>query len=55
VRPAVERTQARLLAPLSAEEQATFLALLTRLVDHNNTHSRAPQRPLERPDLEAAE
>ena len=42
VEPGVERTQQRLLAPLSAEECAAFLAMLQRIVDINNEASRAP-------------
>jgi DNA-binding MarR family transcriptional regulator len=39
---AVQTTQQRILEPLSAKEQATFLRLLGRLVDGNNEISRAP-------------
>lgn len=39
-----ERTTARLLAPLSAAEQETFVTLLRQLVNGNNDHSRAPMR-----------
>ncbi len=43
-REPVDRTTARVLAPLSAAEQETFLTLLRQLVDANNDHSRAPMR-----------
>ena len=39
---AARATQKRILAPLSVEEQATFLRLLERLVDGNNEVSRVP-------------
>ena len=42
VEPGVERTQQRLLAPLSSEECRSFLAMLQRIVDINNEASRAP-------------
>lgn len=42
VRPAVERTQDRLLAPLDADERRTFVACLARIADINNEASRAP-------------
>src|SRR5258706_5154657 len=44
VEPAVERAQARILAPLPAPDRKRFLALLEQLVDINNQHSRAPRR-----------
>ena len=44
--PAVEAAQARLLAPLSADERATLLALLAKLADSNNEQSRAPLREI---------
>jgi len=44
VEPAVERAQARILAPLAAADRKRFLALLEQLVDINNEHSRAPRR-----------
>ena len=44
-RPAVERTQARLLAPLDADERRIFVACLARIADVNNTASRAPLGP----------
>jgi DNA-binding MarR family transcriptional regulator len=40
--PAVERAQQKILAGLSAEEQAQFLHLLNKLVDATNEDSRAP-------------
>ncbi|TSE22480.1 HTH-type transcriptional repressor NicR [Tepidimonas sediminis] len=43
--PAMRRAQARILEPLSAEEQALCMQLLQRLVQHNNPHSRAPAGP----------
>jgi DNA-binding MarR family transcriptional regulator len=42
IEPAVERAQARILAPLAAADRKRFLALLAQLVDINNVHSRAP-------------
>ena len=44
IEPAVERAQARILAPLAAPERARFMALLAQVVDLNNPHSRAPVR-----------
>lgn len=41
-RPGVLRVQAQMLAPLSAAERETFMALLNRLVTENNEFSRAP-------------
>jgi len=38
----VDRTDKRILAPLSAAEQRSFMELLTRLVQVNNIYSRAP-------------
>ena len=40
VGPAVDRAQERILSPLAAEEQATLLALLGKLVQLNNDASR---------------
>ena len=37
-----QRLRERLLAPLSAEEQRTFMDLLAKLVNGNNEQSRAP-------------
>lgn len=42
VTASVDNTQARILAPLDADERKTFLALLSKLVDVNNDASRAP-------------
>jgi DNA-binding MarR family transcriptional regulator len=44
IEPAVERAQARILAPLAAADRKRFLALLEQVVDINNVHSRAPRR-----------
>jgi DNA-binding MarR family transcriptional regulator len=44
VEPAVERAQARILAPLAPADRTRFLTLLEQLVDINNQHSRAPRR-----------
>lgn len=41
---AVERAQARILGPLSAEEREAFMRLLKKLVLENNELSRAPLR-----------
>ncbi len=41
----VEAAQARILAPLDDGERKSFMALLGKLVDINNTLSRAPLRP----------
>jgi DNA-binding MarR family transcriptional regulator len=46
-RPAVNAAQLRILDPLTPAERATFVRLLTRLVEGNNTSSRAPMRPLD--------
>lgn len=40
--PGAQRLRERLLAPLSAQEQAQFMRLLGKLVDENNEQSRAP-------------
>jgi DNA-binding MarR family transcriptional regulator len=37
----------RFLAPLNAEERATFTALMQRIIDANNDYSRAHQRSLD--------
>jgi DNA-binding MarR family transcriptional regulator len=42
--PKAERTQRNLLEPLNEEERQTFMALLSRVVEHNNDLSRAPIR-----------
>lgn len=41
---AVARAQARILAPLAPAERRRFMAMLARLVDLNNSLSRAPLR-----------
>lgn len=41
---AVARAQTRILAPLAPAERRRFMAMLARLVDLNNTLSRAPLR-----------
>jgi DNA-binding MarR family transcriptional regulator len=43
VHASVVRTQERILAPLSAKEQQTFLRMLKTLVEANNEASRAPR------------
>ncbi|MGO9357926.1 MAG: MarR family winged helix-turn-helix transcriptional regulator [Xanthobacteraceae bacterium] len=45
VMTAVDRAQARMLAPLKPAERATLMDLLVRLVDLNNDASRVPLRP----------
>ena len=45
VLPHALQAQHRILAPLSAAEQAQFMQLLGRLVDANNSASRAPSEP----------
>jgi len=42
--PAVEAAQARMMAPLTADERATLLSLLAKMADGNNEQSRAPLR-----------
>jgi DNA-binding MarR family transcriptional regulator len=42
---AVAAAQRRILTPLSPAERRQFMSMLTRLVDINNVHSRAPLRP----------
>jgi DNA-binding MarR family transcriptional regulator len=42
LQPLVEKVQERLMSPLSAKEQADFLAMLDKLVAANNLLSRAP-------------
>jgi MarR family transcriptional regulator, lower aerobic nicotinate degradation pathway regulator len=44
VAAAVDRAQQRILAPLAAGERDAFMAMLARLVDLNNSFSRAPLR-----------
>ncbi|MCX7814820.1 MAG: MarR family transcriptional regulator [Tepidimonas ignava] len=43
--PAMQRAQVRILQPLTDAERAHFMALLQRVVQHNNVHSRAPAAP----------
>ncbi len=45
VEPAIETSQERILAALEPDEQEIFMALLAKLVDINNSNSRAPRRP----------
>lgn len=42
IHPMLDRSDKRILAPLSAADQRTFMELLTRLVQVNNIYSRAP-------------
>ncbi len=42
---AVAAAQRRILTPLAPTERRQFMSMLTRLVDINNIHSRAPLRP----------
>jgi len=42
IHPTLDRSDRRILAPLSAAEQRVFMELLTRLVQVNNIYSRAP-------------
>jgi MarR family transcriptional regulator, lower aerobic nicotinate degradation pathway regulator len=44
VAAAIDRAQERILAPLPPAERGPFMAMLTRLVDLNNSFSRAPLR-----------
>jgi DNA-binding MarR family transcriptional regulator len=44
-RAGMQAVQARLLAPLSAAERTTFMALLNKLVEGNNDHGRTALRP----------
>jgi DNA-binding MarR family transcriptional regulator len=44
IEAAVERAQARILAPLAPAERRLFMAMLTRLVLVNNRYSRVPLR-----------
>jgi DNA-binding MarR family transcriptional regulator len=45
VQPALETSQRRILAALEPDEREIFMALLAKLVDINNSNSRAPRRP----------
>jgi DNA-binding MarR family transcriptional regulator len=42
MRPRIKTIDDTILKPLSAKEQQAFMALLTKLVSHNNALSRAP-------------
>ena len=42
--PLVERTQERIVAPLSRRERETLARLLGKIADKNNLESRAPLR-----------
>jgi DNA-binding MarR family transcriptional regulator len=42
IEPMLDRSDRRIVAPLSAAEQRQFMELLTRLVHVNNVYSRAP-------------
>lgn len=44
VKPSVQRAQARMLAPLRAQDRDQFLVLLEQVVSQNNEVSRAPLR-----------
>lgn len=44
MRPAMERAQERLLAPLNPAEQTQFMDFVRRLVEANNDASRAPMK-----------
>ena len=46
----IDKVQERILAPLNARERGTFMDLLARLVDINNSYSRAPLRAGARSD-----
>ncbi len=45
VAPLLERSERRMVAPLNAVDQRKFMDLLSRLVQLNNEHSRAPMDP----------
>jgi hypothetical protein len=38
----IDRSEQRILAPLSPSDQRKFMEMLTRLVNVNNVYSRAP-------------
>ncbi|HTC18681.1 MAG TPA: MarR family winged helix-turn-helix transcriptional regulator [Stellaceae bacterium] len=42
--PAVQLAQGMILAPLKPGERGAFMSMLRRMVDLNNSHSRAPLR-----------
>lgn len=43
--PLVERTQQRIVAPLTPRERETLTRLLGKIADKNNAESRAPYKP----------
>lgn len=45
---AMRRAQERLLAPLAPEEREQFMAMMLRMIDANNNHSRAALGPAAR-------
>jgi len=45
IEKAVISAQESILAPLSAREKVQFMRLMSKLVNINNSHSRAPVRP----------
>ena len=51
IEPLLDRSDKRIVAPLNADEQYQFMALLTRLVQINNAYSRAPMDHALREDL----
>jgi DNA-binding MarR family transcriptional regulator len=53
IHPMLDRSDRRILAPLSRDEQRTFMELLSRLVQVNNAYSRAPLDEAVRDDLMA--
>ena len=42
IQPMIDRSEQRLLAPLSPSDRRKFIEMLTQLVDVNNVYSRAP-------------
>lgn len=53
VQPLLDRSERRIVAPLNTSEQRKFLELLSRLVQMNNVHSRAPMDAVLREGLAA--
>jgi len=51
IEPLLDRSDKRIVAPLSPDEQRQFMSLLTRLVQINNAYSRAPMDQALREDL----
>jgi len=51
IEPLLDRSDKRIVAPLSPDEQRQFMSLLTRLVQVNNAYSRAPMDQALREDL----